>query len=77
MKTMASDPNLQADERIVMAVARAMCGHASPCRYHVAQARIAIPAYRLANGREVLDRPLMRIGSDGEIVVVPHEGIVR
>jgi hypothetical protein len=74
MKTTASNPHLQADERIVVAVARAMCGHTSPCRYHVAQARIAIPAYRQARGAEVLNTTAALID---DLVVIPHEGIVR
>ena len=77
METKRTSPEGQYDEKIVAAVARAMCGHDRPCRYHVAQARLAIPAYRLALGREVLDLPVSRLGADDDLVMIPHEGIVR
>lgn len=69
---------LQADERIVMAVASAMCGHETACRYHIAQARIAIPAYRAALGAAGYGGELTIVsGYHDPIVIIPHEGVVR
>lgn len=76
METKSPASKLQADERIVMAVARAMCGHHAACRYHVALARIAIDAERRA-WAELDELPLTTISDDECFVVIPHEGIVR
>jgi hypothetical protein len=72
----SSKPNQdQADERIVMRVAVAMCGARTPCTYHVRLARIAIPAYRQALGAEVMNQPVTR--GLGDVIYLPHEGKIR
>ena len=61
MSDSSGTTELQADDRIVLAVARAMCGSRTPCSYHVRLAHVAIPAYKEAAG----------------IITVAHEGVVR
>lgn len=55
------DTELQADDRIVRSVARAMCGsgRSHPCLYHIAQAKLAVAAIEAAG-----------------LMIVPHEGFV-
>lgn len=74
MKATHTSQRLQLDERIVIAVAAAMCGHAMPCSYHVANARLAIAAYRQAQAIEVLSTPTSLFVGE---TFIEHKGIVR